>query len=45
VLADCGATRDKVRDQLTRMLLQEAPELAERLRNRSMLARVRMRSI
>jgi Clp amino terminal domain, pathogenicity island component len=45
LLADCGATPDKVRDQLTRMLLQEAPELAERLRNRSPLARVRMRSI
>ncbi|MHB1568442.1 MAG: Clp protease N-terminal domain-containing protein [Solirubrobacteraceae bacterium] len=45
VLADCGATPDKVRDQLTRMLLQEAPELAERPQNRSMLARVRMRSI
>ena len=45
LLADCGATPDKVRDQLTRMLLQEAPELAERLRNSSLLARVRMRSI
>jgi len=45
VLAECGATPDKVRDQLTRMLLREAPELAERLRNRSMLARVRMRGI
>jgi hypothetical protein len=45
LLADYGATPDKVRDQLTRMLLQEAPELAERLRNRSMLARARMRSI
>jgi ATP-dependent Clp protease ATP-binding subunit ClpA len=45
LLADCGATPDKIRDQLTRLLLQEAPELAERLRNRSMLARVRMRSI
>jgi hypothetical protein len=44
LLADCGATADKVRDQLTRMLLQEAPELAERLRNRSLVARVRMRS-
>jgi hypothetical protein len=45
VLAECGATPEKVRDQLTRMLLREAPELAERLRSRSMLARVRMRSI
>ena len=45
LLTDCGATPDKVRDQLTRMLLREAPELAERLRNRSLLARLRMRSI
>jgi hypothetical protein len=28
-----------------RVLLQEAPELAERLRNRSLLSRVRMRSL
>lgn len=45
LLADCGATPDKVRDQLTRMLLREAPELAERLRNRSLPARVRVRRI
>ena len=45
VLGECGATPHKVRDQLTRMLLREAPELAERLRNRSLLARVRRRSI
>jgi GNAT superfamily N-acetyltransferase len=45
LLAECGATPDRVRDQLTRMLLQEAPELAERLRHRSLLSRVRMRSL
>ena len=45
LLADCGASPDRVRDQLTRMLLHEAPELAERLRNRSLLSRVRMRSL
>ena len=45
LLADCGATPDRVRDVLTRMLLAEAPELAERLRNRSLLSRVRMRSL
>jgi hypothetical protein len=45
LLTDCGASPDRVRDQLTRMLLQEAPELAERLRNRSLLARVRIRSL
>jgi ATP-dependent Clp protease ATP-binding subunit ClpA len=45
LLPDCGATPDQVRDQLTRMLLLEAPELADRLRNRSLLSRVRMRSV
>jgi hypothetical protein len=45
LLADCGASPDRVRDQLTRMLLQEAPELADRLRNRSLLSRVRMRNL
>jgi hypothetical protein len=45
MLADCGATPDDVRDQLTRMLLREAPELAQRLRTPSVFARLRMRSI
>jgi Clp amino terminal domain, pathogenicity island component len=45
LLADCGATPDRVRDVLTRMLLAEAPELAERLRHRSLLSRMRMRSL
>jgi Clp amino terminal domain, pathogenicity island component len=45
LLADCGASPEQIRDQLTRMLLQEAPELAARLRNRSLLSRVRMRSL
>ena len=45
LLADCGAPPERVRDQLTRTLLYEAPELAERLRNRSLLSRVRMRSV
>ena len=45
LLADCGATPDRVRDELTRMLLAEAPELAARLHNRSLLSRVRMRSL
>jgi hypothetical protein len=35
----------RVRDQLTRTLLVEAPELADRLRNRSLLSRVRMWSL
>jgi hypothetical protein len=33
-----------VRDQLTAILVHEAPELANRLRTRSLLSRVRMRS-
>jgi hypothetical protein len=45
LLDELGASPERVRDQLTRMLLAEAPELAERLRNRSLLARVRMRSL
>jgi Clp amino terminal domain, pathogenicity island component len=45
LLADCGATPDRVRDQLTRMLLAEAPELADRLRSRSLISRVRRRSL
>lgn len=45
LLTECGAPPDRVRDELTRMLLAEAPELAERLRNRSLLGRFRMRSV
>jgi biotin operon repressor len=42
VLADCGADRAQVRDQLTRTLLREAPELASRMR---FLGRIRMRGV
>jgi len=41
LLADCGATPDRIRHQLARMLLQEAPELAERLRHRPLRLRLR----
>jgi hypothetical protein len=44
LLAECGATPERVRDQLTRMLLTEAPELAERLQRRPWLARLQIRS-
>ena len=44
LLADLGAGPDRVRDQLTRTLRAEAPELAERLNGRPRLARLRMRS-
>ena len=45
LLADCGANPDRVRDQLTRLILREAPELADRLRNRSLLSRIRTRNL
>lgn len=45
LLADCGAAPDAIRDHLTRTLLHEAPELADRLRNPSLLSRVRMRGL
>jgi hypothetical protein len=41
LLAECGADADQIRDQLTRTLLREAPELAERLSNRTLFSRVR----
>lgn len=45
LLAECGATPDRVRDELTRILLAEAPELAAQLRNLSRVSRFRMRSV
>lgn len=45
LLADCGASPEQIRDQLARVLLKEGSELAVRLRNRSLLSRVRMRSL
>jgi hypothetical protein len=45
LLAACGAEPEAIRDELTRTLLKEAPELAGRLRNRSLLSRVRLRSL
>ena len=45
LLADLGAGPERVRDQLSRMLLAEAPELAEQLRGPPRVARFRMRSV
>lgn len=45
LLAESEASPKRVQDQVTRMLLQEAPELAACLRNRSLLSRVRMKSL
>jgi hypothetical protein len=45
LLAECGTTPEQVRDHLTRMILQQSPELADRLANRSLLSRVRTRSV
>lgn len=43
LLAECGAAPARVRDQLTRMIVQEAPELAATLGRSSMFSRVGMR--
>jgi hypothetical protein len=43
LLAQCGAERERVADEMSRALLREAPELADRLRNRSLVSRVRIR--
>jgi ATP-dependent Clp protease ATP-binding subunit ClpA len=43
VLAECGAPPARVRDEVARMLVNEAPELAERLTNPSLWSRVRLR--
>jgi Clp amino terminal domain, pathogenicity island component len=45
LLAECGVEPAQIRDHLARALLSEAPELANRLRNRSLLGRVRMRGL
>jgi hypothetical protein len=42
LLTDCGVDLQQVRDQITRTLLEEAPELASRMR---FLGRIRMRSL
>jgi hypothetical protein len=45
LLTACGTTPEEVRDHLTRMILQQAPELAGRLASRSVLSRLRMRAL
>lgn len=46
LLNECGADRTQIRDQLARTLLEEAPELADRLRDRgSLRLRTRRRSL
>jgi len=42
LLGACGADRERVREQLTRTMLKESPELAPRMR---FLARIRMRGL
>jgi ATP-dependent Clp protease ATP-binding subunit ClpA len=44
LLTDCGTTPEQVRDQLTRMILQQSPELADRLTNRGLISRIQRRS-
>ena len=45
LLAECGVDPEQMRDHVARALLNEAPELADRLRNRSRWGRMRMRSL
>jgi hypothetical protein len=45
LLTDCGTTPEQVRDQVTRMMLQQSPELADRLTNRGLISRIKMRSV
>jgi ATP-dependent Clp protease ATP-binding subunit ClpA len=44
LLTECGTTPEQVRDQLTRMILQQSPELADRVTNRRLISRIKMRS-
>jgi Clp amino terminal domain, pathogenicity island component len=43
LLADCGADPEQVCDAVARELSREAPELASRLNNRSLMYRIRVR--
>lgn len=45
LLTDCGTRPDQVRDQVTRMILQQSAELADRLTNRGLISRIKMRSV
>jgi hypothetical protein len=45
LLTDCGTTPEHVRDQATRMILQQSPELADRLTNRGLISRIKIRSV
>jgi hypothetical protein len=45
LVADCGTTPEQVRDQVTRMILQQSPELANRLANSGLISRIKMRSV
>ena len=45
LLTDCGTVPEQVRDQVTRMMLQQSPELSDRLTNRGLISRIKMRSV
>ena len=45
LLTDCGITPEQARDQVTRMMLEQSPELADRLSNRGPISRIKARSI
>ncbi len=45
LLTDCGTTPEQVRDHVTRMILQQSPELADRLTKPGLISRIKMRTI
>lgn len=45
LLTDCGTRPEQLRDQVTRMILQQSPELADRLTNRGLISRIKMRNV
>lgn len=45
LLTDCGTMPEQIRDQVTRMILQQSPELADRLSNRGLISRIKMRGV
>jgi hypothetical protein len=44
LLSECGASPTRVHAVIVRMIVEQSPELASKLQNRSLLSRVRMRS-
>jgi ATP-dependent Clp protease ATP-binding subunit ClpA len=45
LLTDCGTTPEQVSDPVTWMILQQSPELADRLANRGLISRIKMQRL